>query len=71
MQSEYIYPEFSDRTSPTVWAENGRPEPLREAIRRKRAVLESHFPRHLSDAVDASIRSQFPIFLSREAMGRG
>ena len=71
MQSEYIYPEFSDRTSPTVWAENGRPEPLREAIRRKRAVLESHFPGHLSDAVDTSIRSQFPIFLSREAMGRG
>ena len=71
MQSEYIYPEFSDRTSPTVWADNGKPEPLREAIRRKRAILESHFPGHLSDAVDASVRSQFPIFLSREAMGRG
>ena len=71
MQSEYIYPEFSDRTSPTVWEENGKPEPLREAIRRKRVILESHYPRHISDAVDDLIRSQFPIFLPRESMGRG
>ena len=70
MQSEYIYPEFSDRTSPTVWAENGKPGPLREATRRKHAILRSHYPSHVSDAADAAIRSQFPIFLPREAMGR-
>ena len=71
MQSEYIYPDFSDRTSPTVWAENGKPDPLQEANRRKRDILESHHPGHISDAVDQSIRSQFPIFLSRAAIGRG
>ena len=71
MQSEYIYPEFSDRTSPTVWEENGKPDPLREATRRKRAILDGHYPRHVSDAADDLIRSQFPIFLPRESMGRG
>ena len=25
MQSEYIYPEFSDRNSPNEWNEKGRP----------------------------------------------
>ena len=71
MQSEYIYPEFSDRTSPNVWEENGKPAPLREAIRRKRVILGSHYPKHVSDAADELVRSQFPIFLPREAMGRG
>ena len=71
MQSEYIYPEFSDRTSPTLWEENGRPDPLREAIRRKRDILDSHFPRHIGDAADDQVRSRFPVFLPREAMGRG
>ena len=71
MQSEYIYPEFSDRTSPNVWEENGKPDPLREAIHRKDAILGSHYPGHVSDAADEAVRSRFPIFLPREAMGRG
>ena len=71
MQSEYIYPEFSDRSSPNVWEENGRPDPLRKAIRRKRVILDRHYPRHVSDAADDLIRSRFPIFLPPEAIGRG
>ena len=71
MQSEYIYPEFSDRTSPNVWQENGKPVLLQEAIRKKQAILGSHFPRHISNAADDLVRSEFPIFLPREAMGRG
>ena len=71
MQSEYIYPEFSDRTSPNVWEENGKPVLLQEAIEKKRAILGSYYPRHISDSTDDLVRSEFPIFLSREAMGRG
>ena len=71
MQSEYIYPEFSDRASPTVWEENGKPELVHEAAERKRAILASHYPKHIADAADESVRSQFPIFLSRESVGRG
>lgn len=70
MQSEYIYPDFSDRTSPNVWEENGKPVLLDKAIKKRDEILASHFPQHISDELDARVREQFPIFLSPEAMGR-
>ncbi len=71
MQSEYLYPEFSDRTSPTVWEQQGKPALLHKAIEKKHIVLDRYYPRHIPDSTDDLIRSGFPIFLSREAMGRG
>ena len=70
MQSEYIYPDFSDRTSPTVWEEQGKPVLLKRAIERKHEILARHVPRHVSDEIDARVRAEFPIALSQEAMGR-
>ena len=70
MQSEYFYPDFSDRTSPTVWEEQGKPVLLNQAIEKTRDILAHHVPRHVSDEVDAQMRAEFPIFLSRAAMGR-
>jgi trimethylamine--corrinoid protein Co-methyltransferase len=71
MQSEYLYPEFSDRSSPSVWEENNKPDLLQNAIERKAEILRQHVPRHISDETDALIRAEFPVFLSREALGRG
>jgi trimethylamine--corrinoid protein Co-methyltransferase len=71
MQSEYIYPDFSDRTSPNVWEENGKPILLDKAVARKNEILANHFPKHISDETDAKIRGRFPIFLPPEAVGRG
>ena len=70
MQSEYIYPDFSDRTSPNVWEEQGRPVLLHRAVEKTREILAHRAPRHVSDEIDARVRSEFPIFLSRAAMGR-
>ena len=70
MQSEYIYPDFSDRNSPTVWEELGKPVLLDQTIQKTRELLAHHVPRHVSDAIDARLRAEFPIFLSRAAMGR-
>ena len=70
MQSEYLYPDFSDRDSPMVWKEAGKPVLIEKAIARKKKILESFFPGHISDAVDRRIRAEFPIFLSRQAIGR-
>ena len=70
MQSEYIYPDFSDRTSPTVWEELGKPVLLDRAIEKTRDILACHVPRHVSDEIDAHVRAEFPIFLARAAMGR-
>lgn len=71
MQTEYIYPEFSNRMSPNDWKDAGRPDLLTGVVARKKEILSSHVPRHINDEVDAKIRAQFPIFLSRKAMGRG
>lgn len=70
MQSEYIYPDFGDRDSPTVWEEQGKPVMLRQAVKRTREILAGHAPRHVSGEIDIRIRSEFPILLSRKAMGR-
>jgi trimethylamine--corrinoid protein Co-methyltransferase len=70
MQSEYIYPDFSDRTSPTVWEEQGKPVLLHQALEKTREILARPAPRHVSDEIDARLRSGFPIFLSRTAIGR-
>ncbi|MEZ5451021.1 MAG: trimethylamine methyltransferase family protein, partial [Thiolinea sp.] len=70
MQSEYIYPKFSDRDSPNEWTERGRPNLLDKAIRRKNEILANTFPDHISDEVDQAIRARFNIVLPRHAVGR-
>ncbi|MCY3989182.1 MAG: methyltransferase, partial [Gammaproteobacteria bacterium] len=61
---------FSDRTSPTVWEEQGKPVPLNQAVEKTREILARPAPRHVADEFDALIRSEFPILLSPAAMGR-
>ena len=70
MQSEYIYPEFGDRLSPNEWAEQDKPVILEKAIARKNTILKTYHPGHISDEIDKAVREQFPIFLTREALGR-
>ena len=70
MQTEYIYPEFYNRLSPNQWKDAGKPEALDVAIQKKKHILSSHFPKHISNEVDDKIRAEFPIFLSKESMGR-
>ena len=41
-----------------------------KAVARKREILGSYFPDHVSDEVDRQIRERFDIFLPREAFGR-
>ena len=71
MQSEYIYPDFGDRTSPTIWEDGGKPVMLELAIAKRDEILSTHFPKHISDETDAKIREQFPIHLPPDAVGRG
>lgn len=71
MQSEYLYPDFSDRSSPNVWADKGKPVLLDKAVAKKNEILANYFPKHISDETDAMLRKNFPIFLSPESVGRG
>ena len=68
MQREYIYPTVGDRTSPNEWVDQGRPTVVERAARKLQSILESHYPTHFPDAVDAAIREKLPIRLPREAM---
>ena len=68
MQSEYIYPEVGDRTSPKEWAEQGATDVVTRANDRVKEVLSNHYPSHIDPAVDERIRANFKVGLPREAM---
>ena len=70
MQSEYIYPELSNRDSPNDWADMGKPVILEQAIQQKNEILSEYFPSHISDDIDQKIRDNFNIKLSRDSIGR-
>ncbi len=69
MQSEYVYPELGDRSTPKEWEANGRPDLLLRAIEEKRRILAEVFPRHVPGDVDAAVRAAFNIMLPKEKMG--
>jgi len=64
MQTEYIYPELADRTSPKEWAEIGKPVLLEKAIERKRAILDAPKEVLIDPVIDAEIRAKFKIHLN-------
>ncbi|MGH6913550.1 MAG: trimethylamine methyltransferase family protein, partial [Geminicoccales bacterium] len=43
MQTEYLYPEVADRSSPKEWAERGAEDVLDRARARTRAILAEHY----------------------------
>ena len=65
-----IYAQHVDHTGTPLWEENGKPDLLKKAVARKEEILKGHFPSHVSDEADLRIRAEFPVFLSREAIGR-
>lgn len=68
METEYVYPRIGDRKSPKEWAEAGSPDALTSARRYVGGLLETHFPRHIGDDMDAELRARFDIRLPRELM---
>ncbi|MBT3139783.1 methyltransferase [Phaeobacter gallaeciensis] len=70
MKSDYYYPDIGDRRTPREWQEDGA-QPIGDVAREKaRDLLASHFPTHIPDAVDRSVRASFDIRLTREQIGR-
>ncbi|MHC8508182.1 MAG: trimethylamine methyltransferase family protein [Rhodospirillales bacterium] len=68
MQSEYVYPTVFDRSSPKEWVELGRPNVVKKATEKVREIKSTHFPRHISDELDARIRGLADVKLDRAAM---
>ena len=63
MQTEYIYPEIGDRSSPKEWEELNKPNLVETAIKRKQEILDNFHPTHLSAELDADLRGKFRILL--------
>jgi trimethylamine:corrinoid methyltransferase-like protein len=57
-----------DRTSPKQWIENELRTALDHATQKTHTILQSHYPTHISDAIDQQLREQFPIKLPRHIM---
>jgi len=71
MQSEYVYPEVGDRTSPKEWLEQGATDITQRAAVRSREILSRHYPAHIDPALDAALRQRFAIKLPTEIMAPG
>ena len=63
MQTEYIYPELGDRTSPKEWDELGKPDLIQKAIARKEAILSEASSARFAPEIDRAIREAFKIHL--------
>jgi trimethylamine---corrinoid protein Co-methyltransferase len=71
MQTEYLYPEVADRSSPKEWAERGAEDVLDRARAHTRAILAQHYPVRIDPVIDREIRSRFPIRLPQALMRPG
>lgn len=63
MQTEYVYPEVADRTSPKEWEEIGKPDLIKQAIARKEKILSELSPAQFDPMTDQAIRERFKIHL--------
>ena len=63
MQSEYIYPAVSDRSSPKEWEELGKPVLVEEAAAKVAEILGQGDNGVLDEGVDARLRDRFEILL--------
>ena len=63
METDFLYPQVSDRRTPDEWMEAGSPS-IRDAARtRVREILENHFPTHILPETEAEIRKNHTIHL--------
>ncbi len=63
MQSEYVYPDIADRSTPKEWEEIGKPDLLATATARKQAILAAPSAAALDPLTDQAIRARFRIHL--------
>ena len=64
MQTEYIYPELADRSSPKEWEELGKPVLVNEAAAKVSAILDGSESGLLDAEIDARLRASFDLLLS-------
>ncbi len=63
METEYLYPDVSDRTASAEWESRGAHDIRHSARQRTNTILDTHYPMNLDAEIDGAIRRRFPIHL--------
>lgn len=63
MESNFVYPNLGDRTSPKEWAEKDRPDLIENAVAKKEQILSAPSSAAFSPELDQKIRAAFNIHL--------
>ncbi len=71
METDYLYPDLADRSTPGAWEEEGSLDIMARARQGVKEVLSSHYPDHIDAQTDAAIRARFPIRLAQADMQTG
>jgi trimethylamine--corrinoid protein Co-methyltransferase len=71
MQTEYLYPEVSDRRTASDWQATGKQTVYDLANVKVKEILSSHYPEYIEPKIDAKIRERFPIQLNPADMKVG
>jgi trimethylamine---corrinoid protein Co-methyltransferase len=66
METDYVYPDVTDRLSPNQWEEVGRVSAVQRAGDKVQDILTNYFPDHVSAEVDTAIRKDYPVLLPIE-----
>jgi trimethylamine--corrinoid protein Co-methyltransferase len=70
MNTEYYYPHTGDRATRDAWEMAGALDMRERAKRRARELLQTQWPTHIPEELDARLRAEFDILLPREVMKR-
>ena len=66
MQTEYIYPSVSDRSSPKEWEELGKPVLTESAEARMKAILADTSQQLITPELDATLKQKYTILLDSQ-----
>ena len=64
MQSDHVYPQLGDRTSPKEWAEIGKPVLTEKATKIKEDILSKPSEVAFDPTLDANLRKKYKIHLN-------
>lgn len=63
IETEYLYPELSDRTPTDAWEQGGSQDIYMRSRKVVREILDTHQPYYIDAIIDSAVRDKFPIIL--------
>ncbi len=63
MESDHVYPDLANRSSPKEWEEIGKPDLIANATARKEMILGDRARARFDPALDQALRARFNIHL--------